>query len=510
MSNDSENIINVNRDKTIFSLSDIARINANRINERKAKNLNLAKHYYKKVNELKIIGQITDKAQKRASRVYSCCLQRYIVVVNNQSYNIFTHRCRDRHCAECQRIKAFIWQQKIEQISDQLVKNYPTDGAIFGTLTVKNPLIKDLKKHFQAMSKAFARMLQRKAFSFARGGFRCFETTRGNTGSEFCHPHIHFFLQVDGVYFSRRKGKGVYLTSDDWARHWTECYQAECVKAGLPFNADDYVGGKAFVKVLRVMTPQGIENKKAGKRAVSSDFLQIKDLKKSGGNVVNYVLKYTQKEGDLFTGDKWSWEYDKQIKGIRMIAPFGVYKDELKKIDKPIYSEQSYKEELSKRINSTDLNNANVDLDNADFYITGYIDDKKEYQAQKVESVEAFAIKRSAIVKSIKTHIADLNVFNKERDNTLNKALNEFDKYPNLITLNKVNKVISEINEHRKRLLNNHNRLVRVGDRIQINEDQYFDLSMCDFFDMTDFVEIDYLHEEDFFNEYEISEESPF
>lgn len=510
MDNDSENIIKVNSGETIFNLANIAPINANRINERKSKNLDLAKHYYQQVNNLKILGQITDKAQKRAARVYSCCLQRYIVVVNNQSYNVFTHRCRDRHCAECQRIKAFIWQQKIEQISDQLVKNHPTDGAIFGTLTVKNPSIKDLKKHFQAMSKAFARMLQRKAFRFARGGFRCFETTRGNTGSDFCHPHIHFFLQVDGIYFSRRKGEGVYLTSDEWARHWTECYAAECVKAGLPFSYDDYVDGKAFVKVLRVMTPEGVENKKSGKRAVSSDFLQIKDLKKSGGNVVNYVLKYTQKEGDLFTGDKWSWEYDKQIKNIRMIAPFGIYRDELKTIDKPIYSEQSYKEELSKRINSTDLNNAIVDLDNADFYMAGYIDDKKEYHAKKIESVEAFAIKRSAIVKSIKTHIADLNVFNKERDNTLNKALNEFDKNQNHITLNNVNKVISEINEHRKRLLNNHNRLVRVGNRIQINEDRYLDLSSGDIVDMNDFVELDYLHSEDFFNDCELTEESPF
>lgn len=508
MSNDSENIIDVNRDKTIFSLSDVARINANRINERKSKNLNLAKHYYKKVNDLKILGQITDKAQKRASRVYSCCLQRYIVVVNNQSYNIFTHRCRDRHCPECQRIKAFVWQQKIEQISDQLVKSYGTDAAIFGTLTVKNPPIVDLGKHLKAMSKAFARMLQRKAFRFARGGFRCFETTRGNTGSEFCHPHIHFFLQVDGSYFD--KGNPDFLSSEEWARHWTECYAAECVKAGLTFSYDDYVDGKAFVKVLRVMTPEGIERKKNKQKVRKADYLVIKDLKKSGGSVVNYVLKYTQKEGDLFTGDKWSWEYDKQIKGIRMIAPFGIYREELKKIDKPIYSEKSYKEELSKRINSTDLNNANVDLDNADFYITGYIDDKKEYQAKKVESVEAFAIKRSAIVKSIKTHIADLNVFNKERDNTLNKALNEFDKDPNVITLNKVNKVISEINEHRKRLLNNHNRLVRVGDRIQINEDQYFDLSICEVFDMNDFVELDYLHADDFFNDYELTEESPF
>lgn len=171
MSNSSENIINVNSSSKLFKLADVASVNAGRINERKSVNMRLAKHYYKKSNDLKILGRINEREQKRANRVYSCCLQRYVVVVNNQSYNVFTHRCRDRHCAECQRIKAFIWQQKIEQISDQLVKLYAKDGAIFGTLTIKNPPIKDLNKYLKVMSRAFARMLRRKAFAFARGGF---------------------------------------------------------------------------------------------------------------------------------------------------------------------------------------------------------------------------------------------------------------------------------------------------------------------------------------------------
>jgi plasmid rolling circle replication initiator protein Rep len=35
------------------------------------------------------------------------------------------------------------------------------------------------------------------------GGFRCFEVTRGESGADFCHPHIHFLLQVKASYFAR-------------------------------------------------------------------------------------------------------------------------------------------------------------------------------------------------------------------------------------------------------------------------------------------------------------------
>lgn len=506
MSNSRENIINVNSDREVFKLADVASVNAKRINERKSVNMRLAKQYYKKANELKIIGRLNTREQKRAGRVFSCCLQRYVVVVGGHSYNIHTHRCRDRHCAECQRIKAFVWQQKIEQISDKLAESFPLDGAIFGTLTIKNPPISDLKSYLKVMSKAFARMLQRKAFAFARGGFRCFEVTRGGTGSGYCHPHIHFFLQTEAGYFAR--GSKSFLSSDEWSQHWTECLEAECKKAKISFDINDYVGGKAFVKILRVMTKDGIERKKNKQRVRKEDYLLIRDIKKSGGSVVNYVLKYTQKEGDLFNGDKWSWEYDKQIKNIRMIAPFGVYKEEISKIKRDLYNEEHFKEELIERVGGKLKDD--FDLYNAKTYVADFDKNDNEYNAETSSFAEALDRKRHMIAFNIKMHLSSLVLFSKEHEKALNRALDLFDNEKNHINLNNVNNVIRDINEHRKRLLRTHNRLVDVGARLQIDENKYFDTAVAEVYDMNDFVEVDYLNEEDFFNDYEMTEESPF
>jgi hypothetical protein len=56
-------------------------------------------------------------------------------------------------------------QQKIRQIlPDLIAQTNAKDGLIFGTLTVKNPLISELKDYLKILSKAFARMFKRKEF----------------------------------------------------------------------------------------------------------------------------------------------------------------------------------------------------------------------------------------------------------------------------------------------------------------------------------------------------------
>ncbi|MEW2969326.1 hypothetical protein, partial [Pseudomonas aeruginosa] len=61
--------------------------------------------------------------------------------------------------------------------------------------------------------------------------------------------------------------------------------------------------------------------------------------------IVNYVLKYTAKEDEgskkaLVQNDAFFFEYDKQIKNIRAIAFFGVYKKLISELPPREYNEK--------------------------------------------------------------------------------------------------------------------------------------------------------------------------
>lgn len=374
---------NVNNGGVPF-LATYAAQNGQRLNERKGKSIRLAKLYYLQAETLE--GGKADAMKKRAGRVFGCCSHRELAIGSGgYAYNLHTHRCRDRNCVECQRVRAFVLQQKIREITPELIaKTNSKDGLIFGTLTVKNPPITELKDYLKILSKAFARMMKRKEFKqVAIGGFRCFEVTRGESGEDFCHPHIHFLLQVTSAYFSRKSP--LYINSDDWATAWTDCLKLEVEKTGRIFNYADYPSGKAFVKILRVQAPDYTrENRK---------YATIETLQKEGDQVINYVLKYTAKEDEnskkaLVRGDAWFFEYDKQIKNIRAISFFGIYKTLIGELAPREYNEKEIK----------------IDLDNnqAKFYSAVW-DDEHKYIAIETTEEEALNKKRTNTINSIKT-----------------------------------------------------------------------------------------------------------
>ncbi|EGG9712014.1 protein rep, partial [Salmonella enterica] len=279
---------NVNAAEVPF-LTTYATENGKRLNERKSKSVKLAKLYYKKAETLE--NATAEAMRKRAGRVFGCCSRREVAVsAGGYCYNLSAYRCRDRNCTECQRIRAFVLQQKIREITPELIKQTSSkDGLIFGTLTIKNPPIKELKAYLKILSAAFTRLMRRKEFKqISIGGFRCFEVTRGEAGDEFCHPHIHFLLQVRAEYFSRKSP--LYIKSETWAEAWTDCLEKEVVKTGREFNRADYPSGKAFVKILRVQAP--------GYTRENRKYATISTLQTEGDQVINYVLKYTAVEDE--------------------------------------------------------------------------------------------------------------------------------------------------------------------------------------------------------------------
>ena len=92
--------------KKSATLSSVS-MNGDRITERK-------KESFKTANSFIIRGKIEENETltKRGERSLNCAQQRYIVVVNGKAHTVFTHRCRSRHCQNCQRIKALFGKKK--------------------------------------------------------------------------------------------------------------------------------------------------------------------------------------------------------------------------------------------------------------------------------------------------------------------------------------------------------------------------------------------------------------
>ncbi|MEJ5174049.1 protein rep, partial [Erwinia sp. MYb416] len=213
------------------------------------------KESFKTANSFIIRGRIEDNETltKRGERSLNCAQQRYIVSVNGKAHTIFTHRCRSRHCQNCQRIKAFIWQEKMKEIIPELTLNFKNGKYLFITFTVKNPKIKNLRSVLLCMSRAYAKMFQRKAFRFVVGGIRSTEITRGKSGSDEAHPHFHAIICLKTTYFKKEN----YLSADEGGRHWGECLEAEFKKDGLVYNAADYPKGFPRVDIRVAKSADG-------------------------------------------------------------------------------------------------------------------------------------------------------------------------------------------------------------------------------------------------------------
>lgn len=427
-------------------LTTYAAQNGQRLNERKGKSLRLAKLYYMQAETLE--GGKADAMKKRAGRVFGCCSRRELAIGSGgYAYNLHTHRCRDRNCVECQRVRAFVLQQKIREITPELIaQTSAKDGLIFGTLTVKNPLITELKDYLKILSKAFARMMRRKEFKFFVGGFRCFEVTRGESGSEFCHPHIHFLLQVKAEYFVYQSP--LYLNSDQWAEAWTDCLKLEVEKTGRIFDRSEYPNGKAFVKILRVQAPDYTREKRR--------YATIETLQNEGDHVINYILKYTAKEDEnstkaLVRGDKWFFEYDKQIKNIRAISFFGIYKKLISELAPREYNEKEIKTEL--------------DNNQAKFYSAVWDDDHK-YIAIETTEEEALNKKRTNIINSIRTTLTSQLQSKNYILDIMIAAMNKGD----FLTVNE------EVNNHNnlaERLYKTFKRMEKAGELIERHDGFY-------------------------------------
>ncbi|HFL8642466.1 TPA: protein rep [Escherichia coli] len=377
------NRANSSQNKKSATLSSVS-INGDRITERK-------KESFKTANSFIIRGKIEENEtlKKRGERSLNCAQQRYIVVVNGKAHTVFTHRCRSRHCQNCQRIKAFVWQEKMKEIFPDLISKYPNHKYLFITFTVKNPKLKNLKSVLICMSRAYAKMFQRKAFKkWFVGDIRSTEITRGNSGEDEAHPHFHALICVHPTYF---KGSN-YMSADVWGQNWGECLEAEFKKEGLEYNAADYPKGFPRVDI------------RLAKSADRKTDITNKNITEHGEQLINYVLKYSVKGSDLLKNgkaDAWFWEFDKQVKNIRMIAASGDIKKSLAKLERDQFDYYHEQEKIEKLI----ADDVNFKADKAVFKKESdydyYLESKKDKFQYIIEAIEAKAYNYQCYYKAL-------------------------------------------------------------------------------------------------------------
>lgn len=464
--------------KKFSELADVAAANAQTLNRRKKENINLSRIYQK-------IGQ-----QDRAHRVAFCCSYRYMLVDSEKrAHNVHTVRCRDRHCSECQKIKSWIYQSRLKRTAIEKIKSdFKSDEFLFLTFTLKNPKVTQMRKAMRTMSQAFGMLTRRKPFSeIFRGGIRTFEVTRNYAErlKNHCHPHIHAIAQTKSDAFNlfiayiqaeeikalkkslRNKRKNIDLLEKEinkinkryskltankkaeivkvfFEKNWTECLKKCAEKEGLSWNDEDYAKteGRAIVDVKQV---------RAGGEP-GAPILTGEGFQEHGEKVINYVLKYSLKEDDkrIFTGDRWSQIFDQQIKGMRMIAPFGMWRSELSKEEDHEYDEKEY----FARFESVTDNNA---------YLAKF---DSEYKTETITAAEIKRVKRSQLCLSLdhlnRKYISTI----KELKAKLNIALTKtyISKHAEA---NAINEIVIEINKYNGRIRANFEKLVKYGEYVK-------------------------------------------
>jgi plasmid rolling circle replication initiator protein Rep len=213
--------------------------------------------------------------------------------------------CKMKYCPFCQNRKSRMWRKRLIDALPDIVAENPTARYLILTLTVKNPVMDELKPTLATMNKAWQRLIQRKGWP-GLGFIRATEITMGKDGNP--HPHFHVLLQVRSSYFGK-----YYIKQAEWQRLWREALRADynpvvdirVVKENEKHGPDPFGMIAGICEVLKYST-------KAEEKDITAEFLagltrQTFKLRfVATGGTLKQVLGKIEPESDddlIHTGD---------------------------------------------------------------------------------------------------------------------------------------------------------------------------------------------------------------
>jgi plasmid rolling circle replication initiator protein Rep len=250
---------------------------------------------------VKILYNYSVEFQKYAERISNCSGILKFGVNPDQGKLVLKQAffCRVRHCTTCQWRKSLLWRAIMFQQLPNIQELYPTHRWVFLTLTVKNPVVTELRDTLKHMNDSWVRLIQTKRFKSGVAGFiRTTEVTRGNDGDMMAHPHFHALLLVKPSYFTIN-----YIKQGDWVEMWAKALRA------------DYLPSVNVKAVKATLDEKG---------------------RKQLDKAICETLKYSVKPSDLaLERDQGAWlhEMTRQVFKMRFVATGGVLKGVLKPED---------------------------------------------------------------------------------------------------------------------------------------------------------------------------------
>lgn len=230
--------------------------------------------------------------EKRAKRIRDCAgFLRFGLDSIGKLHLVEIHLCKNyKSCMVCQWRRSIMLKAKFNANIPDIIAEYPTARFISLTLTVKNPLLNDLRKTISEMNQAFKRMMKLDAFKDVIGYVRNVEVTKPKEDERYSHPHFHILLAVKSTYFHGSH----YITENEYRKFWRDCLRVD-------YLPDIHV------------------------RAIPKD--------ESLDKTVKELLKYSVKESDIDVKSPWFLKYVEQVHRLKFISTSGIFKNVVKDTD---------------------------------------------------------------------------------------------------------------------------------------------------------------------------------
>lgn len=283
---------------------------------------------------------LTDVLVRHAERVSDCSDAIDLVWKDGQLKLKSVHLCHVRTCPICGWRRSLALKRVFAERFPVVAEENPTARYLFLTLTVKACPINSLRATLRDMSEGWKRLTNRRWLKpFLLGSIRAVEVTKSKTqfdsdGVACAHPHYHVILMVSSKYFDKKLP--YYKATSEWVKEWQSAMRLDYTPV-------------VWLNVCRRNTKKF---KSASDDLLTDKLAKERLLFQTVTSGALEVLKYSVKDSDIYTGDSWYAEYDRQIPHLRFILGSGLLKNVIT-LDWKMTPEEP--EEFEEKIESEDL-----------------------------------------------------------------------------------------------------------------------------------------------------------